>query len=167
MLGKPARIVNVSSLGQHPIDFDDVILHVAPIPMPLPKHGKRSRRCENGMAAPYSFLAKRCMPAGIWARSRRRWPADGRRRRRFSPPDDRRTRQQHCPLLGMTHSRPAGYFHPGGQRESFRNVTASSVTFAERSFAAAARCPTRRRGRCDRHRRRRCRGGARCSDRHD
>jgi NAD(P)-dependent dehydrogenase (short-subunit alcohol dehydrogenase family) len=26
MLGKPARIVNVSSLGQHPIDFDDVML---------------------------------------------------------------------------------------------------------------------------------------------
>jgi len=26
MLGKPARIVNVSSLGQHPIDFDDVVL---------------------------------------------------------------------------------------------------------------------------------------------
>ena len=25
-LGKPARIVNVSSLGQHPIDFDDVML---------------------------------------------------------------------------------------------------------------------------------------------
>ena len=25
MLGKPARIVNVSSLGQQPIDFDDVI----------------------------------------------------------------------------------------------------------------------------------------------
>jgi NAD(P)-dependent dehydrogenase (short-subunit alcohol dehydrogenase family) len=26
MLSKPARIVNVSSLGQHPIDFDDVML---------------------------------------------------------------------------------------------------------------------------------------------
>src|SRR5262249_29548451 len=26
MLGKPARIVNVSSIGQHPIDFDDVML---------------------------------------------------------------------------------------------------------------------------------------------
>jgi NAD(P)-dependent dehydrogenase (short-subunit alcohol dehydrogenase family) len=26
MLGKPARIVNVSSLGQHPIDFDEVML---------------------------------------------------------------------------------------------------------------------------------------------
>jgi len=26
MLGQPARIVNVSSLGQHPIDFDDVML---------------------------------------------------------------------------------------------------------------------------------------------
>src|SRR5713226_1854922 len=26
MLGKPARIVNVSSLGQHPVDFDDVML---------------------------------------------------------------------------------------------------------------------------------------------
>jgi NAD(P)-dependent dehydrogenase (short-subunit alcohol dehydrogenase family) len=26
MLGPPARIVNVSSLGQHPIDFDDVML---------------------------------------------------------------------------------------------------------------------------------------------
>src|SRR5215475_5763677 len=26
MLGKPARIVNVSSLGQHPIDFDDIML---------------------------------------------------------------------------------------------------------------------------------------------
>src|SRR5499426_4147132 len=26
MLGKPARIVNVASLGQHPIDFDDVML---------------------------------------------------------------------------------------------------------------------------------------------
>src|SRR5262249_57745463 len=26
MLAKPARIVNVSSLGQHPIDFDDVML---------------------------------------------------------------------------------------------------------------------------------------------
>ena len=26
MLGKPARIVNVSSLGQHPIDFGDVML---------------------------------------------------------------------------------------------------------------------------------------------
>jgi NAD(P)-dependent dehydrogenase (short-subunit alcohol dehydrogenase family) len=26
MLGKPARIVNVSSLDQHPIDFDDVLL---------------------------------------------------------------------------------------------------------------------------------------------
>jgi NAD(P)-dependent dehydrogenase (short-subunit alcohol dehydrogenase family) len=26
MLGKPARIMNVSSLGQHPIDFDDVML---------------------------------------------------------------------------------------------------------------------------------------------
>ena len=26
MLGKPTRIVNVSSLGQHPIDFDDVML---------------------------------------------------------------------------------------------------------------------------------------------
>ena len=26
MLGKPGRIVNVSSLGQHPIDFDDVML---------------------------------------------------------------------------------------------------------------------------------------------
>ena len=26
MLGKPARIVNVSSLGQHAIDFDDVML---------------------------------------------------------------------------------------------------------------------------------------------
>jgi NAD(P)-dependent dehydrogenase (short-subunit alcohol dehydrogenase family) len=26
MLGTPARIVNVSSLGQHPIDFDDVML---------------------------------------------------------------------------------------------------------------------------------------------
>ena len=26
MLNKPARIVNVSSLGQHPIDFDDVML---------------------------------------------------------------------------------------------------------------------------------------------
>src|SRR5258708_9121688 len=26
MLGKPARIVNVSSLGQHPVGFDDVIL---------------------------------------------------------------------------------------------------------------------------------------------
>src|SRR5215471_18315769 len=26
MLGMPARIVNVSSLGQHPIDFDDVML---------------------------------------------------------------------------------------------------------------------------------------------
>src|SRR5262249_18428974 len=26
VLGKPARIVNVSSLGQHPIDFDDVML---------------------------------------------------------------------------------------------------------------------------------------------
>jgi NAD(P)-dependent dehydrogenase (short-subunit alcohol dehydrogenase family) len=26
MLGKPARIVNVSSLGQHPIDFHDVML---------------------------------------------------------------------------------------------------------------------------------------------
>ena len=26
MLGEPARIVNVSSLGQHPIDFDDVML---------------------------------------------------------------------------------------------------------------------------------------------
>src|SRR5262249_18260808 len=26
MLGKPARIVNVSSLGQHPIDFDDAML---------------------------------------------------------------------------------------------------------------------------------------------
>src|SRR5271165_5995861 len=26
MRGKPARIVNVSSLGQHPIDFDDVML---------------------------------------------------------------------------------------------------------------------------------------------
>ena len=26
MAGKPARIVNVSSLGQHPLDFDDVML---------------------------------------------------------------------------------------------------------------------------------------------
>jgi NAD(P)-dependent dehydrogenase (short-subunit alcohol dehydrogenase family) len=26
IIGKPARIVNVSSLGQHPIDFDDVML---------------------------------------------------------------------------------------------------------------------------------------------
>jgi hypothetical protein len=26
MLGQPARIVNVSSLGQQPIDFDDVML---------------------------------------------------------------------------------------------------------------------------------------------
>jgi NAD(P)-dependent dehydrogenase (short-subunit alcohol dehydrogenase family) len=26
LIGKPARIVNVSSLGQHPIDFDDVML---------------------------------------------------------------------------------------------------------------------------------------------
>ena len=26
MLGKPARIVNVSSLGQDPIEFDDVML---------------------------------------------------------------------------------------------------------------------------------------------
>jgi len=26
LLGKPARIVNVASLGQHPIDFDDVML---------------------------------------------------------------------------------------------------------------------------------------------
>src|SRR5262249_51119582 len=54
--------------------------------------GKRSWRCENRMVAPYSFLAKRCMPAGIWARSRRRWPADERQRRRFWPPDDRRIR---------------------------------------------------------------------------
>jgi hypothetical protein len=46
-------------------------------------------------------------------------------------------------------------------------VTASSATFAERSSAAAARCPTKQRGQCDRRRRRRCRGGARCSDRHD
>jgi hypothetical protein len=31
------------------------------------------------------------------------------------------------PLLGMAHSRPAGYFHSGGQRKSFSDVTASSV----------------------------------------
>ena len=41
---------------------------------------------------------------------------------------------------------------------SFTNVTASSATFAERSSAAAAHCPTRRRGRYDRRRRRRYRG---------
>jgi hypothetical protein len=70
-------------------------------------------------------------------------------------------------LLGMTHGRPAGYFHSGAQRKSFTDVTASSATFAERSFAVATYCPTRRRGRCDRRRRRRCQGGARCSDRHD
>src|SRR6516164_11159145 len=33
---------------------------------------------------------------------------------------------------------------------SLRNLTAPSVTFAERSSAGAARCPTRRRGRYDR-----------------
>jgi len=32
-----------------------------------------------------------------------------------------------APLLGMTHSRPEGYFHSGGQRKSFSDVTASSV----------------------------------------
>jgi hypothetical protein len=47
---------------------------------------------------------------------------------------------------------------------SFTNVTASSATFAERSSPAAAHCPTRRRGRYDRRRRRRCWGGAMCSD---
>src|SRR5262252_1874351 len=88
--------------------------------MPLPNHGKRSRRCENRMTASYSFLAKPCMPAGIWARSRRRWPADERRHRRSSPPADRRLRATLPPLLGMTHSRPAGYFHFGGQRKSFK-----------------------------------------------
>ena len=40
-------------------------------------------------AAPYSFLAKRCMPAGMWAQSRRRWLVERKRRRRFSPPDNR------------------------------------------------------------------------------
>src|SRR5215831_9616699 len=79
------------------------LLHAAPIPMPLPKHGKRSRRCENLIVVPYSFLAKRCMPALIWARSRRRWPADGRRRRRSWPPAIG-VSDNIAPLLGMTHT---------------------------------------------------------------
>ena len=56
--------------------------HAALILMPLPKHGKLRQRCENWKVARYSSLAKRCMPAGIWAQSRRRWPTDGKRRRR-------------------------------------------------------------------------------------
>ncbi|MFZ2079163.1 MAG: FAD-dependent oxidoreductase, partial [Xanthobacteraceae bacterium] len=49
-----------------------MLSHAALIPMPLPKHGKHRRRCENRMLALYSFLAKRCMPAGIWAQSKQR-----------------------------------------------------------------------------------------------
>src|SRR5262249_52267858 len=49
----------------------------------------------------------------------------------------------------------------------FRTVPASSATCAARLPAAAAACPTRRRGRYDRRRRRRCRGGAKCSSPHD
>jgi monoamine oxidase len=47
-----------------------------------PKTREAQARCENWKVARYSSLAKRCMPAGIWAQSRRRWPTDGKRRRR-------------------------------------------------------------------------------------
>jgi len=46
-------------------------------------------------------------------------------------------------------------------------LPAPSATCAKRPPAAAARCPTRRRGRYDRRRRRRCRGGAKCSSPRD
>ena len=79
----------------------------------------------------------------------------------------RRRIRQHCPALGndSQSTRRALSFRRTAQ--SFRNVVASSATFAERSSVAAARCPTRRRGRYDRRRRRQCQDGARCSDRHD
>src|SRR6516225_7634231 len=41
------------------------------------------------MLAPYSFLAKRCMPAPIWAQSKRRSLMERKQRMRFSPPDNR------------------------------------------------------------------------------
>jgi hypothetical protein len=39
--------------------------------------------------APYSFLAKHCMPAGMWAQSKRRWLMERKRRRRFWLLDNR------------------------------------------------------------------------------
>jgi hypothetical protein len=113
---------------------------VAPIPMPLPKHGKRRRRRENRMTASYSFLAKRCMPAGIWAWSRRRWPAYERRLRRSSPPANRRLRATLPPLLGMTHSRPAGYFHFGGQCKSCK-LEEDAIGSHDFHFESASRSP--------------------------
>jgi hypothetical protein len=45
MIDSPTRIVNVSSLGQHPIDFDDVMLTLAiPASEPMPKVSSR-RSC--------------------------------------------------------------------------------------------------------------------------
>src|SRR6516165_1553546 len=66
-----------------------MLSHAALIPMPLPKHGKHKRRCENRMLAPYFFPAKHCMPAGISAQSKRRWLLERKQRRRFWPPDNR------------------------------------------------------------------------------
>jgi hypothetical protein len=62
-------------------------------------------------------------------------------------------------VLGMTHSRPVGYFHFRGQRKSFRNVTAASATFAQRSSAAAPRSDALDQRSAQRHR---CARRARC-----
>src|SRR5262249_20348113 len=56
-------------------------------------HWKHRRRCENWMLAPYSFLAKHCMPARIWAQSKRRSLMERKQRRRFWPPDNRAHRK--------------------------------------------------------------------------
>src|SRR5262249_14882318 len=54
-----------------------------------PKTREAQPRCENWMLATYSFLAKHCMPAGIWAQSKRHWLMERKQRRRFWPPDNR------------------------------------------------------------------------------
>ena len=55
-----------------------------------PKTRQAQTALRNPMKTPYSFLAKHCTPAGIWAPSRRRWQPARQQRRQFWPPDHKR-----------------------------------------------------------------------------
>src|SRR6266852_5579615 len=56
------------------------------------------------MAGSYGLPARRSMPARTWERSRRRWPAASKQRRRSSPQDHNRLVEKEPPMICDVHA---------------------------------------------------------------
>src|SRR5262249_24557016 len=95
------------------------------------------------MLAPYSFLAKHCMPARIWAQSKRRSLMERKQRRRFWPPDNRAHRKG----LGDSHSQGEHGCPLYPRKRTLLSVVVMSALCQKRTFTLRERDVANRSGR--------------------